>query len=98
MLNHMHGFVIVCFTSLLLLSCRPIAPVGADGIGDPYYPQLGNGGYDALHYTLTLAVDPESNSLAGTSTMVAQAGAGWELIDRPCSADAALADRGRCRR
>ena len=31
----------------------------------------------------------------GLSTMVAQAGAGWELIDRPCSADAALADRPR---
>jgi hypothetical protein len=34
----------------------------------------------------------------GLSTMVARAGTGWELIDRPCSADAALADRGRCRR
>ena len=34
----------------------------------------------------------------GLSTMVARAGSGWELIDRPCSADEALADRGRCRR
>lgn len=34
----------------------------------------------------------------GLSTMVARAGAGWELIDRPCSADEALADRGRCPR
>jgi len=25
-------------------------PATEDGIGDPYYPQLGNGGYDALHY------------------------------------------------
>src|SRR5262245_32391432 len=25
-----------------------------DSIGDLYYPQLGNGGYDALHYTLNL--------------------------------------------
>jgi aminopeptidase N len=47
--------------------------VGANGLGDPYYPQLGNGGYDALHYTLRLAVDPESNSLAGTATITAQA-------------------------
>ena len=31
--------------------------VGATGIGDPYYPTLGNGGYDARHYTLDLAVD-----------------------------------------
>jgi hypothetical protein len=34
----------------------------------------------------------------GLSTLVARAGAGWELIDRPCSADVALADRGRCPR
>ena len=34
----------------------------------------------------------------GLSTMVARAGSGWELIDRPCSADEALADRGRCPR
>jgi hypothetical protein len=25
-------------------------PATEDGIGDPYYPQLGNRGYDALHY------------------------------------------------
>jgi hypothetical protein len=25
-------------------------PATEDGIGDPYYPQLGNGGYDALQY------------------------------------------------
>jgi len=34
----------------------------------------------------------------GLSTMVARAGSGWELIDRPCSADEAPADRGRCPR
>jgi len=26
------------------------SPATEDGIGDPFYPQLGNGGYDALHY------------------------------------------------
>ncbi len=35
---------------------------------------------------------------AGLSTTVARTGTGWELIDRPCSADEALADRGRCSR
>jgi len=29
---------------------------GAPGIGDSYYPQLGNGGYDAQHYDLALSV------------------------------------------
>ncbi|MFN8593605.1 MAG: M1 family metallopeptidase [Thermomicrobiales bacterium] len=30
---------------------------GAPGIGDPYYPLLGNGGYDATHYTIALDLD-----------------------------------------
>lgn len=46
---------------------------GAAGIGDPYYPELGNGGYDALHYTLELDVDMAENLISGTVTMEAQA-------------------------
>lgn len=42
---------------------------GADGIGDPYFPQMGNGGYDALHYTLDLEADIVANTLAGTVTV-----------------------------
>lgn len=45
---------------------------GSEGIGDPYFPLLGNGGYDALHYTLDLAVDLKSNTLSGTVTMEAK--------------------------
>jgi len=47
--------------------------VGADGLGDPYFPQAGNGGYDALHYTLELDVDVATNWLAGVVTMRAKA-------------------------
>ncbi len=43
-----------------------------DGLGDPLFPQLGNSGYDALHYTLDLAVDVASNVVSGTSTMRAR--------------------------
>jgi len=46
---------------------------GSDGLGDPYYPQLGNGGYDALHYTIDLVVDVESNTITGTATISIQA-------------------------
>jgi aminopeptidase N len=46
---------------------------GADGIGDPLFPSLGNGGYDALHYTLDLSADIQSDTLSGTVTMEAQA-------------------------
>ncbi|MGD0173149.1 MAG: M1 family metallopeptidase [Anaerolineales bacterium] len=33
------------------------AEIGAAGIGDPYFPEMGNGGYDVQHYDLTLNVD-----------------------------------------
>ncbi len=46
---------------------------GAEGIGDPYNPLLGNGGYDAQHYTLNLAVDVEQNTISGTVMMRAMA-------------------------
>lgn len=46
---------------------------GAAGVGDPYFPDLGNGGYDALHYMLDLDADLETNTISGTVTMDAQA-------------------------
>jgi hypothetical protein len=57
---------------LWLVGCSPALP-GAESIGDPYYPQLGNGGYDVWHYTLELPVDPQSNNLSGLCTMEARA-------------------------
>jgi aminopeptidase N len=42
-------------------------------MGDPYYPLLGNGGYDALHYTLDLAADLQTGILSGTVTVAARA-------------------------
>ncbi len=46
---------------------------GSDGLGDPYYPQLGNGGYDVLHYTIDLIVDMDDNTITGTTTIEARA-------------------------
>jgi aminopeptidase N len=46
---------------------------GAAGIGDPYFETLGNGGYDAQHYTLDLTVDMEANVISGTVMMEAVA-------------------------
>ncbi len=40
-------------------ACLPVE----DGIGDPYFPALGNSGYDVDHYTLQLDVDVVSNQL-----------------------------------
>ncbi|MBX7215298.1 MAG: hypothetical protein K1X39_14925, partial [Thermoflexales bacterium] len=49
------------------------APAGAPGLGDPFFPGLGNGGYDALDYTIALTVDVATNTINGTTTMLARA-------------------------
>lgn len=46
---------------------------GAPGLGDPYYPLDGNGGYDVGHYLLELSYDPASGFLAGSATIRARA-------------------------
>ncbi len=46
---------------------------GAPGVGDPYYPLYGNGGYQARHYTLDIKYDPASNHLDGRATIYATA-------------------------
>lgn len=49
------------------------ATAGAAGLGDPLYPQLGNGGYDVQHYTIELAVDMTNSAITGTTTITALA-------------------------
>jgi aminopeptidase N len=45
---------------------------GAPGIGDPYYPDYGNGGYDVSHYDLRLKYQPATDELEGTATIEAR--------------------------
>jgi aminopeptidase N len=44
---------------------------GAPGVGDPYFPLEGNGGYDVGHYTLDLAYAPATHHLGGTVRIAA---------------------------
>jgi aminopeptidase N len=53
-------------------AARAFTP-GAPGIGDPYFPTYGNGGYDVDSYTLKLRYDPANDRLAGTATLAARA-------------------------
>lgn len=46
---------------------------GAPGIGDPYFPLDGNGGYDVLHYDLDVAYAPDTDALAGVASLRARA-------------------------
>jgi len=61
-------------TLLMLLLLMPLTHAittdeGESGVGDNYFPQLGNGGYDALHYTLDLDVDVAANTIDGIVTI-----------------------------
>ena len=46
---------------------------GSAGLGDPFFPLGGNGGYDVRHYGLTLNYEPQSNNLTGTAVIDAVA-------------------------
>jgi aminopeptidase N len=46
---------------------------GSAGLGDPFFPNAGNGGYDVSHYALTLDYQPATNQLAGTAVIAAKA-------------------------
>jgi aminopeptidase N len=46
---------------------------GSAGIGDPYFPTAGNGGYDVAGYDLAVKYDPKSGQLDGTATITATA-------------------------
>ncbi|MCL4254866.1 MAG: M1 family metallopeptidase, partial [Anaerolineae bacterium] len=39
--------------------------IGAEGIGDPYFPSMGNGGYDVVSYDIALDVDMENQQITG---------------------------------
>jgi len=46
---------------------------GAPGAGDPYFPGMGNGGYDVSHYDIRLAFSPETKAIDATTTILATA-------------------------
>ena len=48
-------------------------PAGSSGLGDPYFPLDGNGGYDVQHYDLALTYDPATDRLTGIATITARA-------------------------
>lgn len=60
--------------TITVLPADPAPPgysPGARSIGDPLFPQVGNGGYDAEHYEISLRYNPLANTFsAGTSTVM----------------------------
>jgi len=75
------GLVALAVLSTLVVALGASAPAlaadaftpGSSGLGDPFFPDAGNGGYDVSHYALTLAYEPSSNLLSGTAAITAAA-------------------------
>ncbi|MFD9128745.1 M1 family metallopeptidase, partial [Kitasatospora sp. NPDC059571] len=69
--------IVSAAAAALLLLAHPAAAAapapGSPGIGDPYYPSYGNGGYDVSHYDIRLTYQPATDRLEGTTTILATA-------------------------
>lgn len=51
----------------------PVFTPGSAGIGDPYFPLDGNGGYDVSHYDLAFKFDPKTGKIDSVATITAVA-------------------------
>ena len=63
-------------TALLALAALPAsvhAAIGSQGLGDPYFPRAGNGGYDVSTYDLELDYTPRTDLLVGRAVIAATA-------------------------
>lgn len=45
---------------------------GSAGLGDPYFPDFGSGGYDVSHYDINVSWDPDTQVLTGKTTFTAK--------------------------
>ena len=63
--------LLAVLTTSVVIAQGPVQ--GDSGLGNPYYPNAGNGGYDVQHYQLDLTVDVENNVLNGEATIDAKA-------------------------
>jgi hypothetical protein len=48
---------------------NPNATDGEPGLGDPYYPQAGNSGYDVTKYQIMINFDTYTQYITGTNIM-----------------------------
>ncbi len=76
------GLVAAGLTAVIPLATVPAARAstgsgaytpGSAGLGDPYFPLAGNGGYDVAHYAIRLRFTPETRHLSATTTITATA-------------------------
>ncbi len=84
--SHRRGYLLIVCCALtvgLVAAANPTAHAtpgrtphfspGAPGAGDPYFPDMGNGGYDVSHYDIRLAFDPATKAINATTKILARA-------------------------
>ena len=68
------GGIVTAVLILFLATAGPASAAfepGSESLGDPIFPQIGNGGYNARHYEIDLDYDPTTNTFApGTKTTI----------------------------
>jgi aminopeptidase N len=68
-----------CLAGLLFFCLlRPGGSEARTGVGDPFFPRAGNGGYDVGHYDVRLSYAPQSGELRATARIVATASRGLD--------------------
>lgn len=79
-MNHRFALILLLSTCLTVVPGAAMAAdggttfrPGSPGIGDPYVPLAGNGGYDVEHYDLSVAYDPDTDELDGRAVIRATA-------------------------
>lgn len=60
-------------TGAVPVSASGASSAGGDGVGDPFFPQAGNGGYDVRDYDITATWDPSAQQLQATTVIEARA-------------------------
>ena len=77
---HLVRRAVVCVAALTMVVSAFSAPAaaakydhGSPGLGDPFFPNAGNGGYDVRHYGLDITYDPATQRLDGTAAISARA-------------------------
>ena len=83
----MTGLCLRGFVLALALTLAGAAPAsaqfapGASGLGDPFFPSAGNGGYDVGHYDLDLRYRPDSARLVARARIEATATQGLSAFN-----------------
>jgi len=67
------GLIVSALPADAAVAAKPRFTPGAPGSGDPYFPDMGNGGYDVAHYDIALRYLPKTKGIQAVTTINARA-------------------------